>query len=147
MKYLLKDLGLVSGNELRQLEDRLSVFVWEIPEEKEKRIETDGTGCYYAIEKKKIKKRKIEREGGLTADEKLRRSHAALQQENGRQSHRAGSGCSGLLQQRSSHGLAHHASKLSEVSHLCFASEDLSRVGERRYFSLVSLFSSNKIQW
>jgi hypothetical protein len=47
------------------------------------------------MEKKKIEKREIERE--LTADEKLRRSHAALQQENGRQSHRAGSGCSGLL--------------------------------------------------
>ncbi len=95
MKYLLKGLGLVSGNELRQLEDLPSVFVWEIPEEKEKRIETDGNGCYYAMEKKKIEKREIERE--LTADEKLRRSHAALQQENGRQSHRAGSGCSGLL--------------------------------------------------
>ncbi len=94
VKYLYKDVGLVSGNELRQLEDLLSVFVGEIPEEKEKRIETDGNGCYYAIEKRE---RYRERERELTADEKLRRSHAALQQENGRQSHRAGSGCSGLL--------------------------------------------------
>ncbi len=97
MKYLYKDVGLVSGNELRQLEDLLSVFVGEIPEEKEKRIETDGNGCFYAVEKKKIEERERERERDLTADEKLRRSHAALQQENGRQSHRAGSGCSGLL--------------------------------------------------
>ncbi len=87
----------MSGNELRQLEDILSAFVWEIPEEKEKRIETDGNGCYYAIEKKKVEEGDRERERELTADEKLRRSHAALQQENGRQSHRAGSGCSGLL--------------------------------------------------
>jgi len=52
----------VSGNELRQLEDLLSAFVWEIPEEKETRIETDGNGCYYAIEKKKIEEREIKRE-------------------------------------------------------------------------------------
>jgi hypothetical protein len=49
VKYLYKDVGLVSGNELRQLEDLLSVFVGEIPEEKEKRIETDGNCFFYAV--------------------------------------------------------------------------------------------------